>query len=217
MIPLPLVLIGIAALAAWWSSSSSSSSTAPGGAGAEPDTDDSPDTGGSGKFTGPRTMQLTPHFRLSEFLVSGSHPELASTLNPSADQVARLAYVAAALEQARTKIGGKSIRITSGFRSPQLNAAIDGSAARSQHMAGEAADTAPPDGYNSLTWADAIHEALNGNYDQLIAYAPNASGHQWVHLSVTSRQARKQRLYKVGSQYLTGDDGRTELWNRIPH
>ncbi len=217
MIPVPLALLGLAAAAAWFSRSSSSSSASPKAAGDEPDSDHAePDVLPSEPFTGTTSMSLTPHFTLSEFLVSGSHPELASTLKPNADQVARLAYVAAALEQARTHIGNKPIHITSGFRSPELNKAIAGSAKDSQHMAGEAVDTAPPAGFNSLTWADALHEALGGHYDQLIAYAPNAAGHQWVHISVTSRQQRRERLYKVGSKYLTGDEGRSALWASIP-
>ena len=83
--------------------------------------------------------QLSPHFTLREFIVSGvalrrhidntpADPAVVDHLRLLAEKV---------LEPLRRHFG--VIRITSGYRCPRLNAAVGGRPA-SQHLRGEAAD-----------------------------------------------------------------------------
>lgn len=79
------------------------------------------------------------HFPIHEFDQQDRHgfsyvpypPEwVADRLNPLREQ----------LEILRAALGGRPMRIVSGYRSPGYNAALPGAARRSQHMAGRAAD-----------------------------------------------------------------------------
>lgn len=79
----------------------------------------------------PRTLQLTPHFQLSEFL-HGADPIPAPWI---LDNLYRLAN---RLQVIRDLLG-KPIIINSGYRSKSHNQAIGG-AEHSQHLSGTAAD-----------------------------------------------------------------------------
>lgn len=92
------------------------------------------------------------------------------------------------------RIYGKPIIVSSGYRSPQLNAAVGG-VANSQHTKGEAADLVPASG-GSL--AGIFRAAVQfGNYDQLIIEQKGNS--KWVHVSYTGMPRRRILAYKNGS------------------
>lgn len=91
------------------------------------------------------------------------------------------------------RIYGKPIIVSSGYRSPELNAAVGG-AANSQHTKGEAADLVPASG-GSL--AGLIRAAVRfGNYDQLIIEQKGSS--RWAHVSYTDTPRRRILAYKNG-------------------
>ena len=83
-------------------------------------------------------MQLTPHFTLAEFMRSDTAARLAIDNTPTRHHLANLHVLAAKLEEVRA-LFGQPLIITSGYRSPALNAAVDGSAT-SSHCEGLAAD-----------------------------------------------------------------------------
>lgn len=86
-----------------------------------------------------REIHLTEHFKLGEFAVSRSHPEIASRLVPDIPMVEKatmLAYFA--LEPIRVYYR-QPVIITSGFRNMELNEALLGDS-DSQHLYGEAVD-----------------------------------------------------------------------------
>lgn len=92
------------------------------------------------------------------------------------------------------RLYGRPIIVSSGYRSPQLNAAVGG-VANSQHTTGEAADLVPASG-GSL--AGIFRAAVQwGNYDQLIIEQKGNS--KWVHVSYGPRNRRKILAYKNGS------------------
>lgn len=76
---------------------------------------------------------------------------------------------------------GMPIRVTSGFRSPELNKALKG-ADHSQHMLGQAADIK----VKGMTSDQIASEVLRLKlpFDQLIWYAPSRGGHVHVSISV---------------------------------
>lgn len=91
------------------------------------------------------------------------------------------------------RIYGHPIIVSSGYRSPALNAAVGG-VANSQHTKGEAADLVPASG-GSLAWI--FRAAVQfGNYDQLIIEQKGNS--KWVHVSYTGTPRRRILAYKNG-------------------
>jgi len=85
---------------------------------------------------------------------------------------------------------GEELRITSGYRSPELNTKIGGSS-RSQHVTGQAVDVTAT-GYDAEELAKRI-DGLGLPYDQLIYYAPSRGGH--VHVSHRASGGRRMVLY----------------------
>ena len=87
-------------------------------------------------------QQLSPHFRLSELLDSGTGRSKGIPNEPTAEIIANLKLLCEqALEPIRAAVG--PLKINSGFRGLSVNTAIGGSK-NSQHMKGEAADFVVP-------------------------------------------------------------------------
>ena len=87
-------------------------------------------------------MKLTENFDLSEFAVSGSHPELVEPVPLEYwDNVERL--VTSCLQPIRD-LWGKPMKVLSGYRSEKLNAAVGGSPT-SQHRYAQEADITTDD------------------------------------------------------------------------
>lgn len=83
---------------------------------------------------------------------------------------------------------GKPITVNSGYRCPQLNAAVGG-AKTSQHMRGDAADITAGSKEENKKLFELIRERLP--FDQLL----NESDYSWVHVSyVSPEKNRKQTL-----------------------
>ena len=120
-----------------------------------------------------------------------------NTPTPEA-QAALQALVADVLDPLRQMLG-RPIRVSSGYRAPSLNRAIDG-AERSQHMRGEAVDI-KVDGMTAQELAAFILRS-GLPVDQVIWYAPERGGH--VHLSYTRERAnRRQAMHApAGGGYL---------------
>ena len=127
------------------------------------------------------TTQLTPHFTLEELIASDTALQMGITNAPTEQETYRLAQLAGKLEDVRWLLGGAPVVISSGFRCPQLNAAIGG-AATSAHLYGCAADFTAPDfgdPYKICTYLTSIDGFL---YDQLIN--EEGGGARWVHLGL---------------------------------
>ena len=119
-------------------------------------------------------MNLTEHFTLEELTFSPTAERQKINNTPSLEAVAHLTTLAEGLEKVRALLGGP-IRITSGYRSPALNAAIGG-AKNSAHMSGFAADFVCPLFGSPL---DIVKEISTSsvNFDQCIHEGT------WVHIS----------------------------------
>lgn len=128
-------------------------------------------------------MNLTENFHLDEFLVSETGERLGINNDPTDEVIDHLRGLASTLEEVRKVLGNRPITITSGYRSPNLNRAVNGSR-NSAHVLGYAADFVCPSFGTPLEICRAIAGA-GIPYDQLI----HEFG-RWVHLSVDPRMRR---------------------------
>ena len=142
-------------------------------------------------------MMLTPHFSLGEFTRSSTASRLGVDNTPPPELLCNLwVLCASVLEPLRLQVG--RLQVTSGYRSPRVNAAV-GSTSRSQHLIGEAADVKPmqlPKGdVLKLLWH---MSADRFPIDQVIVYAHTMH----LHVSVTTRrEPRGQFLVKSSTGY----------------
>ena len=125
-------------------------------------------------------MNLSRNFTLSELIKSDTEIRKGINNNPNAEQIEKLkALCENILQPVRDHFG--RVKITSGYRSPELCEAI-GSSSRSQHAKAEAADFECI-GVDNTELSDWIHKNLP--YDQLICefYTPGEPNSGWIHCS----------------------------------
>jgi zinc D-Ala-D-Ala carboxypeptidase len=135
-------------------------------------------------------MNLTTHFALSEFTASTYAARHDIDNKPSEHVLESLRRTALGLEMVRMRLGAVPIHITSGYRSPELNRKVGGSAT-SQHMKGEAVDFRAPRFGRARQIVDALVDS-EIEYDQLILEYPGPS--EWVHISFVQTRPRHQAL-----------------------
>jgi hypothetical protein len=128
------------------------------------------------------SIQLSPHFTLNELIASDTAVEEDIDNSPNLQQIIELTLLCNnTLEKIRQICGAKPIEVTSGFRCPELNAAVGG-ASNSAHLFGCAADIVIPDFGDPLKVCEALHAyVIDLQIDQLI-YETNAAGGVWVHV-----------------------------------
>lgn len=144
-------------------------------------------------------MHLTEHFSLDEFLISQTATRLGIDNSPTPEIVERLTRVAQVLEKVRDHFG-KPVLVSSGYRSPALNAAVPGSSKTSAHSHGLAADFTVQGipNHDVCAWIGEHVEELD--VDQII-YEFGATG--WVHVGLADKP-RHQLLSAV-----RGEGGKT--------
>ena len=124
-----------------------------------------------------------------------------NTLSYSARANIRV-LVAEILDPLREQLG-EALVISSGFRSPELNAALGG-ATHSQHMEGQAADIKTPSvlsGEHDAEWLAAQVALLGLPLDQLIWYSRSKGGHVHVSHDPELVVQREEVLYRDASGY----------------
>ena len=137
-------------------------------------------------------MNLSRNFTLSELIKSDTAIRKGINNNPNAEQIEKLkALCENILQPVRDHFG--RVKVTSGFRSPELCLAI-GSSINSQHAKAEAADFEVI-GVDNAELADWINRELP--YDQLICefYTPGEPNSGWIHCSYIPEGGRKQFLH----------------------
>lgn len=125
------------------------------------------------------TLKLSPHFTLAEFTYSQTASRMGLDNTPTPEAYKNLELLAGVMEEVRRICGNLPVMITSGYRSPEVNAACGGSTT-SAHMSGLAADFHIPEfgtPYDVCKALEAYMEVLS--IDQLIwEYG------DWVHLGM---------------------------------
>lgn len=120
-------------------------------------------------------MQLTEHFSLEEMTASATAAEKHIDNTPSPEIINNLTTTAQGLELVRAFLGNVPMRITSGYRCPDLNKAVGG-VPDSAHLSGFAADFEAPQ-YGSPLHIVASLAKSGIKYDQCIMEKI------WVHVS----------------------------------
>ena len=119
------------------------------------------------------------YFTIKELCASDTAKKLGLKNEPTDVVVKNLTFlVDNVLDEIRERCGFP-IRITSGYRCPQLNKAVGG-VKTSQHVAGEAVDMQGKDERQTRLLVEIARNY--GKFDQLL-YERNGKGAIWVHLS----------------------------------
>lgn len=146
--------------------------------------------------------QLSPHFKLSEFLRSARAEKLGIPMEPTLTQIHRGEFLAHLLEGVRTLCSNRRIHIHDGggFRPRDLNEAIPGASRTSQHMAFEAADFH----IENLPLLNAMMLIADSDlpYHQLI-FERSATG-AWIHISIAPPGAEPARRVLMHGPGITG-------------
>lgn len=121
-------------------------------------------------------MKLTPNFTLQEMTVSQEGARRGVPNIPTEFQIDSLRRLCRDVLEPLREALGKPIVVTSGFRSPSINAMVGGSKT-SDHLDGRAADIIVP-GFTPLAVAKKIVE-LNLPFKQVIEEFG-----QWTHVSI---------------------------------
>jgi uncharacterized protein YcbK (DUF882 family) len=125
--------------------------------------------------------QLTAHFTLSEFTDSqtAARKGINNVPPPSSLERKSIQRTAEVMERVRTILGDRPILISSGYRSPPVNAAVGGSKG-SAHMSGLAVDFSCP-GFGT---PKAICKALEPHMRELGVDQLIHEYNTWVHLGL---------------------------------
>lgn len=137
--------------------------------------------------------QLSRHFRLSEFTRSATAIRYGIDNTPDPDSIEALQNLCIhVLEPLREQFG--VIRITSGYRCPEVNEKIGG-ARRSQHMFGEAADIHCGSLERGRKMYNYVVEHLD--FDQMLLEMKGSVLH-CIHISYSTSHENR---HKVSSNY----------------
>ena len=142
-------------------------------------------------------MNLSRNFTLQELIKSDTAIRLNIDNNPNGDQIDKLKQLCEnVLQPVRDQFG--RVKVTSGFRAPELCRAI-GSSENSQHAKAEAADFECI-GTDNAELADWIHKNLET--DQLILefYTPGEPNSGWIHCSWIPEGSREQYMHAYKSE-----------------
>ena len=133
---------------------------------------------------------MSKYFTLQELLRSDTALRKKIDNSPSWEIVSNLSRLAAFLDEMR-EAWGSGIRVSSGFRCPQLNKAVggvDGSA----HQYGNAVDISPVNGKQSEFEAFLKKWLKDKKFDQAIWEQSKSSGGRWVHFSLYSNKGEQR-------------------------
>lgn len=137
-------------------------------------------------------MNLSDNLSLAEAIKSATALRKGIANKPTQSHLINLKEVANNIFQPCRKHFGKPLRVTSGYRSEELNKAIGGSS-KSQHSKGEALDMQSTKGYTNKELFMFIKDHLD--FDQLIGEFPDNVGEfAWVHCSYKKEGNRGEVL-----------------------
>ena len=137
-------------------------------------------------------MKLTQHFSLSELTRSQTATRKGIDNQPDDEQLANLVALCECVLQPIRDHFGKSVRISSGLRVPELNAAIGGSTT-SDYCKGMAADIEVPpiDNLELARWVEGSGLAFR---QLILEYYDGTPDSGWIHVSYDPADNKRQVL-----------------------
>lgn len=137
-------------------------------------------------------MKLTQNFSLSELTRSQTATRRGIENQPNDEQLANLVALCECVLQPIRDHFGKSVRISSGLRVPELNAAIGGSTT-SDHTRGMAADieVPPVDNLELARWIEGSGLAFR---QLILEYYDGTPDSGWIHVSYDPADNKRQVL-----------------------
>lgn len=142
---------------------------------------------------------MSAHFTLQEFLHSNTALSNHIENLPAWENIDNLKHLADTMEKVRTILGSKPVTITSGFRAPNVNAAVGG-VSNSAHLYGFACDFVVPSFGTPLTICKALEPHIAElDIDQLIHEFGD-----WVHLGLSASTPRHMAMTISNSGTVTG-------------
>lgn len=152
------------------------------------------------------TLKISQNFYMSELIQSSVALRLGIDNTPTPEYQKNLIEATKKLWQPTRNLLGKSMLISSGYRSPKLNDAVGGSDS-SAHSFGFAIDFTAPSFGDTRKIAEFLVKELKRNnikFDQLILEFPDSPS-SWIHLGYKSQKGEQR------GQVLTAKkiDGRT--------
>ena len=141
-------------------------------------------------------MKLSEHLELSEVIRSESAKRNGISNMPTAEHIENFKILATKVFEPIREHFGVPIRISSGYRSSELNKCVGGSAT-SQHSSGEAIDI---DQDQTTIANKQVFEYIKDNlsFDQLI----NEFNYAWIHVSYKANGKQRGEVleaYKLGT------------------
>jgi hypothetical protein len=135
-------------------------------------------------------MKLTENFSLAEMVKSETALRQGLDNTPGDAEIANMKLLAEKVLQPIRNHYKRGVKVNSGFRHPNVNAAVGGSRT-SDHCRGQAADIEIP-GVPNAELAEWI--AANLDFRQLILefYTPGIPDSGWVHVSYVEGDNKKQ-------------------------
>jgi hypothetical protein len=135
-------------------------------------------------------MKLTENFSLSEMTKSETALRQGLDNTPGEEEIENLRKLAENVLQPIRDAYGRGVKVNSGFRHPDVNAAVGGSRT-SDHCRGQAADIEIP-GVANAELAQWISENLEFRQLILEFYTPGVPDSGWVHVSYVEGDNKKQ-------------------------
>ena len=142
-------------------------------------------------------MQISKHLSLAEVSRSETAKRKGINNTPSGEHLANFKLLAENIFEPIREHFGVPINISSGYRSKELNSAINGSLT-SQHCEGQAIDIDMDGSTNGVTNKmvfDYIKDNLN--FDQLIYEFGTDKNPDWVHVSYESSGKQRKQILKA--------------------
>ncbi len=151
-------------------------------------------------------MNLSPNFTLSELTKSETALRHNMDNTPGETEIENLRVLCERVLQPVRDHYGKGVKVNSGFRHPDVNAAVGGSKT-SDHCKGQAADIEIP-GVPNHELAEWIKDNLEFTQVILEFYTMGIPDSGWVHVSFDPANLKKQALTAVKENgktvYLSG-------------
>jgi len=152
-----------------------------------------------------KKLQLSPNLSVNEVVRSSTAKRLGIDNTPSEFELDNLKRIALNVFQPARNHLRVPLYVSSGYRSPELNAAIGGSK-RSQHVLGQALDI-DCDVFGGVRNGELFHYIKdNLNFDQLIWEFGDEDNPDWVHVSYVDYTKNRNRCL----QAFRDEDGKTQ-------